>query len=83
MKYFVGLCFLTCSVVPSFGTTINFATPTGDQGTTQTYGVITATLTVPVRRICTVRTIAVTKRAWVSPLIRTTKSLPITISSWM
>ena len=43
MKYFVGLCFLMCSVVPSFGTTINFATPTGDQGTTQTYGVITAT----------------------------------------
>jgi hypothetical protein len=43
MKYFVGLCFLTCSVVPSFGTTISFATPTGDQGTSQTYSVITAT----------------------------------------
>ena len=43
MKYFVGLCFLTCSVVPSFGTTISFATPTGDQGTSHTYGLITAT----------------------------------------
>jgi len=43
MKYFVGLCFLTCSVVPGFGTTINFNTPTGDQGTTHTYGGITAT----------------------------------------
>jgi hypothetical protein len=43
MKYFVGLCFLTCSVVPSFGTTISFATPTGDQGTSHTYSGITAT----------------------------------------
>jgi len=43
MKYFVGLCFLTCSVVPGFGTTINFNTPTGDQGTTPTYGGVTAT----------------------------------------
>jgi len=43
MKYFVGLCFLTCSVVPSFGTTISFATPTGIQGVSQTYGGITAT----------------------------------------
>jgi len=43
MKYFLGLCFLTCSVVPSFGTTISFATPTGDQGTSHTYSGITAT----------------------------------------
>ena len=43
MKYFVGLFFLTCSVVPSFGTTISFATPTGDQGTSQIYGGIPAT----------------------------------------
>jgi len=43
MKYFIGLCFLTCSVVPSFGTTISFATPTGDQGTSHTYSGITAT----------------------------------------
>ena len=43
MKYFVGLCLLTCSVVPSFGTTISFATPTGDQGTSHTYSGITAT----------------------------------------
>lgn len=42
MKYLVGLCFLTCSVVPSFGTTISFATPTGDQGTSHSYGGITA-----------------------------------------
>jgi hypothetical protein len=43
MKYLVGLFFLTCSVVPSFGTTISFATPAGDQGTSQTYSGITAT----------------------------------------
>jgi hypothetical protein len=43
MKYLIGLCFLTCSVVPSFGTTINFGTPTGNQGTSHTYGGITAT----------------------------------------
>jgi len=43
MKYFIGLCFLTCSVVPGFGTTINFNTPSGDQGTSHTYGAITAT----------------------------------------
>lgn len=43
MKYLIGLCFLTCSVVPSFGTTISFATPTGNQGTSHTYGGITAT----------------------------------------
>jgi hypothetical protein len=43
MKYLVGLCFLTCSVVPSFGTTISFATPTGDRGVTQTYGGLLAT----------------------------------------
>jgi hypothetical protein len=43
MKYFVGLCFLTCSVVHGFGTTISFSTPTGDQGTSHTYGGITAT----------------------------------------
>ena len=43
MKYFLGLFFLSCSVVPSFGTTISFATPTGDQGTSHTYSGITAT----------------------------------------
>jgi hypothetical protein len=43
MKYLIGLCFLTCSVVPSFGTTINFGTPTGNQGASHTYGGITAT----------------------------------------
>ncbi|MDP9114976.1 MAG: PEP-CTERM sorting domain-containing protein [Acidobacteriota bacterium] len=43
MKYFIGLCFLTCSVVPSFGTTISFATPAGYQGTSHSYGGITAT----------------------------------------
>src|SRR5260221_264902 len=43
MKYLIGLCILTCSVVPGFGTTINFGSPTGDQGTTHTYGGITAT----------------------------------------
>ncbi len=43
MKYLIGVCFLTCSVMPSFGTTINFNTPTGDQGTSHTYGGITAT----------------------------------------
>jgi hypothetical protein len=42
MKYLVGLCFLTCSVVPSFGTTINFDSPSGALGTTQAYGAITA-----------------------------------------
>jgi hypothetical protein len=43
MKYLIGFCFLTCSVVPSFGTTINFGTPTGNQGASHTYGGITAT----------------------------------------
>jgi hypothetical protein len=43
MKYLVGLCFLTCSVVPSFGAPISFATPIGDQGTSHSYGGLTAT----------------------------------------
>jgi len=43
MKYLIGLCLLTCSVVPAFGTTINFGSPTGDQGTTHTYGGVAAT----------------------------------------
>ena len=46
MKYFVGLCFLTCSVVPGFGATISFAPSPGvdtNQGTTHTYGGILAT----------------------------------------
>jgi len=43
MKYLIGLCLLTCSVVPGFGTTINFGSPTGDQGTTHTYGGVAAT----------------------------------------
>ena len=43
MKYLIGLCVLTCSIVPGFGTTISFATPSGDQGITHTYGGISAT----------------------------------------
>jgi len=43
MKYLIGLCVLTCSIVPGFGTTINFNSPTGVLGTSQVYGGITAT----------------------------------------
>ena len=45
MKYLIGFCFLICSVVPGFGTTINFgtSTTTGDQGVSKAYGVVTAT----------------------------------------
>src|SRR6476646_1933468 len=43
MKYFIGLCFLTCSVVPSFGTTINFNSATGPLTSTHNYGGIIAT----------------------------------------
>jgi hypothetical protein len=43
MKYLIGLCILTCSVVPGFGTTISFGSPTGDQGVSNSYGGITAT----------------------------------------
>ena len=43
MKYLIGLCILTCSVVPGFGTTISFGSPTGDQGVSNSYGGIVAT----------------------------------------
>ncbi len=43
MKYFVGLCFLTCSVVPGFATTIAFNTGVNqDLGATHTFSVIAA-----------------------------------------